>query len=143
MWGIFLKTFPICYPYGSSIPYGRFNSAYLNMCKMVCMTYIDNTTFKNFRYTLHITTNIFVTCRFTSMTHGPTIEPRGMFSTALAKHKTALGKHKIFKNNYFEIHTCKQYWSNVVFFKLGTPNPFWVQGFKQEKMRDATIPVFL
>lgn len=92
------------------------HSAYLNMCKMVCMTYIDNTTFKNFRYTLHITTDIFVTCRFTSMTHGPTIEPRGMFSTALAKHKTALGKHKIFKNNFLQlkIATFMIYYSNIL-----------------------------
>lgn len=48
--------------------------------------------FKNFRYTLHITTNNLVTCRFTfvetmtMMTHEPMIEPRGMFSTAIGKN---------------------------------------------------------
>lgn len=71
------------------------------MCKMVCMIYIDNIIFKNFRYILYIIINIFVMCRFIFMIYGLIIELWGMFSIVLVKYKIVLGKYKIFKNNFF------------------------------------------
>lgn len=68
---------------------------------MVCIIYIDNIIFKNFRYILYIIINIFVMCRFIFMIYGLIIELWGMFSIVLVKYKIVLGKYKIFKNNFF------------------------------------------